>query len=388
MQEYVLKVIKINSIQSLKNWLCIKIPCRMVNISLKQVYVKMNRRSFLKKGIIFGGGLMGIANPKNVHSSNGYSGPVGTNFNGTKFHNQDPKAKRKISDLFKWVSNRTPPKWKNLKTSVFGPSPAISIEPGKLVASFVGHASFLIQTDNINLLTDPIWSERASPVTWAGPKRVRPCAIRFADLPEIDAVLISHNHYDHLDLPTLKRLEKKFSPRYFVPLGLKSFLEDEGLKKVTEMDWWNMAEITGSVKIHAVPAQHFSARGPFDRNTTLWAGFVIESTAGRVFFAGDTGFGPHFEQIKMKFNKINLAILPIGAYKPVWFMSPAHMSPSDALKAHSILKPEMSVAMHYGTFNLADDGQDEATSVLEKALAEKDVDNFNIFEAGKAVQIV
>jgi len=236
--------------------------------------------------------------------------------------------------------------------------------------TFVNHATTLLQMDGVNVLTDPIWSDRCSPVEFAGPKRVRPPGLRFEDLPPIDVVLISHSHYDHLDLPTLKRLARAHHPRFIVGRGVGRILEGAGIGPVTELDWWRGEELRAGFRITSVPTQHFANRGIADRDTTLWTGYTVAGASGTAFFAGDTGFGPQFAEIRKRAGPIRLAILPIGAYKPEWFMGPIHMSPRQALDAHNILGAGTSVAIHFGTFRLAEDGQTEAPDELRKAVAE------------------
>lgn len=187
------------------------------------------------------------------------------------------------------------------------------------------------------------------------------------DLPRIDAILISHNHYDHFDTDTLTRLLKRDRPAVFCPLGLGAALKKLGFANICELDWWQHAAWNGLV-MHCVPAQHFSARGPFDRNKTLWCGWMLEADGGSVYFAGDTGFGGLFEEIAASFPCIRLSLLPIGAFKPHWFMGPIHMTPSQALYAHRILGSAHSIATHFGTFPLADDGEREPLEGLERAM--------------------
>jgi L-ascorbate metabolism protein UlaG (beta-lactamase superfamily) len=230
---------------------------------------------------------------------------------------------------------------------------------GEMRVTFVNHSTVLVQMDGINVLTDPIWSKRCSPVSFAGPRRAVPPGLLFEQLPPIDVVLISHNHYDHMDLPTLRRLADERRPRIFVPLGNKGTLYRRGVNGAEELDWWQSARVRDGVHVHAVPAQHFSGRGLFDRDRALWAGFVVTGPAGAMYFAGDTGFAPHFGQIRERFGPPRLALLPIGAFRPEWFMSRVHMSPDDALRAHEILGTETSLGIHFGTFRLTDDGQDE-----------------------------
>jgi L-ascorbate metabolism protein UlaG (beta-lactamase superfamily) len=202
-------------------------------------------------------------------------------------------------------------------------------------------------------------------------------------LPRIDLVLLSHNHYDHLDLPTLKRIAQRDSPRFIVPLGVGPFLSQHGLKAERELDWWDTAG-----PVICMPARHFSARGLTDRNRTLWCGYWIETPAGSVYFAADTAFGPHFEEIRKRLGSPRLALLPIGAYKPEWFMSPVHMSPRQAVEAHRIIAPERSLAIHWGTFQLADDGAEEPVEDLRRALAEHpDLPPFDVLENGGHLEL-
>jgi L-ascorbate metabolism protein UlaG (beta-lactamase superfamily) len=241
-----------------------------------------------------------------------------------------------------------------------------------LRVTFVNHATVLLQTEGCNLITDPMWSQRASPVEWVGPKRHRDPGIRFEDLPHIDCILISHNHYDHLDVTTLRRLRQRDHPAIFCPLGVRRLLKKIGFEKVYELDWWQ-DHAWRQFRIHCVPAQHFAARTPFDRNRTLWCGWVVECnpskcTPGDIYFAGDTGFGEHFAAISERFTNLRLALLPIGAYQPEWFMGSIHMNPEEAVKAHNILGAGSSMGIHFGTFSLADDAEAEATDRLYEVL--------------------
>jgi L-ascorbate metabolism protein UlaG (beta-lactamase superfamily) len=185
-----------------------------------------------------------------------------------------------------------------------------------------------------------------------------------------------------MDLPTLVRLHKTHSPKMYVPLGNRRTLEKEDIDNVVELDWWQTADLSDSVKITGVPAQHFASRGMFDRNSALWGGYVIESKSGNVFFAGDTGFSPHFEQIAKRIGNIRLAILPVGAYLPRWFMSPQHISPDEALKVHFVVGAKTSVGMHFGTFPLADDGQHQGTDRLKEIVAKANMDGTQFWILG------
>lgn len=244
-------------------------------------------------------------------------------------------------------------------------------DPSKIQITWIGQASFLIQTGGMNLLTDPVFSDRASPFSFIGPKRAVPPGVPLEDLPPIHAVVISHNHYDHLDLPTILKLGNR--PRYFVPLGLDPWFARQGIANVAELDWWEEAKM-GPLAIIAVPAHHFSARTLFDRNETLWAGWVIKARAGTVFFAGCSGYAPEFREIGRKLGPIHISLLPIGGYRPRWFMRAMHMDPPEAVKALQDLGSALSIAMHWGTFKLTDEPLAEPPLYLKKALKEAKVD--------------
>jgi L-ascorbate metabolism protein UlaG (beta-lactamase superfamily) len=266
------------------------------------------------------------------------------------------------------------------------PSHVPDPRPDGVVVTFVGHATFLIQTPGANLLVDPMYSERASPVSFAGPRRVRAPGVRFDDLPPIELVLLSHNHYDHCDLPTLRRLERRFHPRVVTPVGNGPLLRSAGLRLVEEIDWWETASAS-PIPVTLTPAQHFSARGPFDRNRALWGGFLIEAGGFRILHAGDSGYGPHFRRIAERLGPIDLALLPIGAYEPRWFMKDIHMDPAEAVQAHLDLAARESLAMHFGTFQLTPEGIDEPVRELTIALRERVVpaERFRTVEVGGPV---
>jgi N-acyl-phosphatidylethanolamine-hydrolysing phospholipase D len=233
-----------------------------------------------------------------------------------------------------------------------------------LVLTWVGHATFLIQIGGQNVLTDPMWSDRASPVPFAGPRRWTPPGIPFDELPPVDVVLISHNHYDHLDDRTVRQLAGHHSDaRWLAPLGLARFLRRRGVRDVLELDWWEETRL-GDLAIGCTPAQHFSARGMGDRNRTLWCGWSVGAPARQVFFAGDSGYHPALQTIGDRFGPFHVALLPIGAYEPRWFMRPVHMNPEEAVQAFQDLqrsrppipgRPVVMVGMHWGTFKLTDE---------------------------------
>ena len=238
--------------------------------------------------------------------------------------------------------------------------------PARLTATWIGHATVLVQIGGLNVLTDPVWSRRASPVSFAGPARVVPAAVPFAELPSVDVVLLSHNHYDHLDARTVRRLATVHRhAQWLVPLGLADFVRRRGVERVTELDWWDETRV-GEATVACAPAQHFSARGLSDRMRTLWCGWTVEARGRRVYFAGDTAYCPVFAEIARRRGPFDLVILPIGAYEPRWFMRSVHMNPEDALRAYRDLSdvattsqdagptPTM-LAVHWGTFRLTDE---------------------------------
>lgn len=242
---------------------------------------------------------------------------------------------------------------------------------GANTVTWIGHATLLVQLGGLNILTDPQFSERASPVQWMGPRRVSPPAIPIADLPPIDIVLISHDHYDSLDADSVEALRGRPGGErtvFYVPLGLKAWLNDRGIERVVELDWWDQAR-HGGAEVIAVPVQHWSQRWLLRTNRTLWAGFVVRAPGGSFFFAGDSGYSPHFRAIGEKYGPFDLAAIPIGAYEPRWFMRTMHMNPEESVRAHRDVRARQSVAMHWGTFRLTDEPMDEPPRRLTQARA-------------------
>jgi len=288
-------------------------------------------------------------------------------FDGKRFYNPNAPQARGFLDVLRWQLTHhvqpSPAFVPDVSTSI----PAARVNTGELRTSLVNHSTVLLQHRDCNILTDPIWSERASPVSFAGPRRHRQPGIDWENLPPIDLVLLSHNHYDHLDLPTLRRLAARGGSTFIVPLGVAKLLASQKIGPVRELDWGQCESLDG-VRIHGVPALHFSARALSDRNKTLWCGYMIEFPARIAYFAGDTAFGPHFAEIRSRFGSPDLAFLPIGAYEPRWFMSPIHMGPDEALKAHHILGARTSIAIHHGTFQLTDESLDTPKRELESLI--------------------
>lgn len=299
-----------------------------------------------------------------------HRGPVTENFDGLRFRNPEgPPQDKSYAQFLRWQLNRDRGPWERRGLPEGLKSPEERVGDGRLVVTFVNHATVLIQMDGLNILTDPLWSRRASPVSWAGPRRYVPPGVAWEDLPPIDVVLISHNHYDHFDTPTLRRLAKRDSPRIIVPLGDGTILRREGIPGGEELDWWQSVEIADGVSVTLTPKNHWSARGTRDRFASLWGGFVIDSAdSGVVYYAGDTGYGGFYGAVRERFGAPRLALLPIGAYKPRWFMQENHQDPAEAVRAHQVLGAKRSLAVHWGTFRLGDDGQDEPAQEARWAL--------------------
>lgn len=255
-------------------------------------------------------------------------------------------------------------------------------------AVWIGHATVLVKMGDRYLLTDPVFSERASPVSFAGPQRHVAPGIALEDLPSISAVLISHNHYDALDRDSVLALNARFAPRFYAPLGVGEWLRNEGIANVAEMDWWDI-EVLGDWKVHCVPVQHFSSRTPFDRNETLWSGWHVQAPDGALFFAGDTGYSPDFLEVRRRFGAPRLALIPIGAYEPRDFMSPVHVDPAQALQIHLDLEAAISLGIHWGTFRLANEPLTEPPKKLAEAMAAQGVapTAFRVLRHGEAMAV-
>jgi L-ascorbate metabolism protein UlaG (beta-lactamase superfamily) len=277
-----------------------------------------------------------------------------SHFDGTHFYNPGAPQAPGLLDALKWKLTSRPAPSPRLISDVEQSIPPGRVEGNGLRITLVNHSTVLLQQKDWSILTDPIWSERASPLSWIGPRRRRKPGVAWENLPRIDAVLISHNHYDHLDMPTLRRLAARGSPTFIVPARVGARLRSESIGPVHELDWGDSVTLPAA-SIHCVPALHFSSRGIYDRNLTLWCGFVIEYPERLVYFAGDTASGSHFAEIRKKFGRLDVALLPIGAYEPRWFMSAVHMAPDEAVRAHQTLGAKTSIAIHHGTFQLSDE---------------------------------
>ncbi len=306
-------------------------------------------------------------------------------FDGRRFINPTGSAGQPFSAVPRMLLERRTPWPTRVDVPVRRPS---GLDGAAAVLTFIGHATFLIQTASGNVLTDPMYSQRAGPLNLVGPRRVRPPAVRLDDLPPIATVLLSHNHYDHCDLRTLRLLAERFDPLVVTPLGNRSLVRSARVRRVEELDWWQ-ASTTSALSVTLTPAQHFSARSPLDRNRALWGGFVLTIGDRRIFFAGDSGYAPFFRDIRQRLGPIDLALLPIGAYEPRWFMQPIHMNPAEAVQAHVDLQAPESVAMHFGTFQLTTEGIDEPLQALADALRARNIPSsqFRALEFGESLRV-
>lgn len=285
-----------------------------------------------------------------------------TNKKGKRFHNPWNPRNTGFLDFLRWrftAKRKYWPKKIQLKEIV---KPLARVEGNEIHATFIGHATVLIQTQGLNILTDPIWSKKTGPFGM-GVKRVVDPGIPFDLLPKIDLVLVTHGHYDHLDQPTLKRLRKRDNPHIIIPMGNEKYV-----KGAETLDWTQSTQY-GPLRITLEPVQHWSNRSLWDINKGLWGSFVIESPAGNFYLSGDTGYakGLPFKHAKEKYGDFKFALLPIGAYEPRWFMEYVHMNPEDAVKAHCDLGRPFTLGIHYGTFRLTDEGYNDPLIDLSKA---------------------
>ncbi len=306
-------------------------------------------------------------------------------FDGQRFFNPAGAAAQPLSAVPQMLAERRRAWPAHVDTPLRQPLP---LNGAAAVVTFIGHSTFLIQSAEGNILTDPMYSERASPLSFVGPKRVRPAAVSFDDLPRISTVLLSHNHYDHCDRWTLGQLARRFDPLVVTPLGNGSLLRSFGIRKVEELDWWQASK-TAAFPIALTPAHHFSARTPFDRNRALWGGFVFEVGGRRVYFAGDSAYAPFFPAIPQRLGAIDLALLPIGAYEPRWFMRSVHMNPAEAVQVHLDVAASASIGMHFGTFQLTSEGIDDPLLALADARRAQQVapSRFRTLDFGESMRV-
>ena len=283
------------------------------------------------------------------------------------FHNASGRTKHGLAAALRWLITRSPGPWPTHVEDVQVAPPLARVDDGSVRATVIGHATVLVQVAGLNVLTDPVMSTRIGPTSWLGPRRVRAPAVPFDAIPPIDVVLLSHDHYDHLDRPTLRRLAARDDPLVLTGLRVGRKVPS---RNVVELDWWQSHALRDGIAATYVPAEHFSGRGAFDRDKSLWGGFVLDTPHGKVYFAGDTARGFHFRAIRERFGPMTLSLLPIGAYAPRWFMERVHMDPDEALQASLTLESQTSLAIHFATFQLANDSYDAPTRALARAVSQ------------------
>ena len=298
-------------------------------------------------------------------------------YDGKRFFNLEPNARdaKSIFDILKWKLFEKPKPWPDPSKDPTYILKSTEVKlPGDLVVTWINHASILIQWRGVAILTDPIFAEKLGPFGFLNLRRYKPAGLSFEELPPIDFVFLSHNHYDHLDLPTLNLLENRDHPRYIVPLGLGSILSHIPSVRITELDWWEeFSDPVTQLRLILTPAQHWSKRGLFDTNRSLWGGAFLKLQSHSLFFGGDTGYGGHFKQIRERLGSPSVALIPIGAYEPRWFMKSSHLNPDDAVMAHLDLESKQSIAIHFGTFRLSDESMDDPEKELKLALKQRSI---------------
>jgi L-ascorbate metabolism protein UlaG (beta-lactamase superfamily) len=310
---------------------------------------------------------------------------------GRRYVLEGHRGEGSLGDLLKWQMEGKRARWPRRVENPSHAPPPQRVEGAVLKATWVGHSTVLLQTAGLNILTDPFLSTRASPVPFAGPKRVRPAALNAETLPPIDLILLSHNHYDHMDLPALRRIARHHKPHVVTPHGNARWVRRAASSfTIDELGWGEHLDHKG-LRIHVTPALHWSKRGFFDANTALWGAFVVEAPGGPIYFAADTGFGTGstFAEVRERFGAPRLSLLPIGAYEPRWFMHPQHMNPEESVRAHKILESRASLAIHHGTIQLTDEAIDAPVAALMDALTQHSVDpaRFLVPDAGETLTI-
>jgi L-ascorbate metabolism protein UlaG (beta-lactamase superfamily) len=321
-----------------------------------------------------------------------YDGPLSDHFDGERFFDTHGSPPKPPGDLWRWYREGGRATWPAWAPSPFAARPPRRVEGQAWRITYVGHASLLIQTAGLNILLDPVWSQRASPFAFIGPKRVNDPGIAFDALPPIDAALVSHGHYDHLDVATLSALVTPHRPHIITPLGNDTIMRaHDSAIRATAADWGERIALSRDVAVALVACRHWTARTPFDRNRALWAAFVLETPAGRILHVGDSAYGDghHFRTARERHGPFRLAILPIGAYEPRWFMRDQHMNPEESVQAFVDSGAELALGHHYGTFQLTNEAIDAPLQALAAARAAAGVapETFRVLRPGEAWEL-
>jgi L-ascorbate metabolism protein UlaG (beta-lactamase superfamily) len=299
-----------------------------------------------------------------------------------RFINPSGIVSKSFFDVLKWKTSTKPQIWPTEIPKEHNFKLFDNIQENQVSVTFINHSSFLLQFDSLNILTDPVFSKRVSPFSWVGPKRARKSGIEINQLPRIDIVIISHNHYDHLDIKSLKEINKKFKPIFIIPIGNSKLMTSNGISNFKELHWWQTAIFSDDLRVCFTPAQHFSNRGLFDKDKSLWGSYMITYKGQNVYFGGDTGYADHFKKIAKHFKNISLSFLPIGAYEPRWFMRDVHTNPEDAVIAHLDLLSKLSIGMHFGTFQLTDEGINDPIYDLKDAIKKHNISSNSFISLG------
>ncbi|MBT5903881.1 MAG: MBL fold metallo-hydrolase [Opitutaceae bacterium] len=332
-------------------------------------FPRFTRRRFLRNLILFGGTLLGAAALKN-HMASRPRFPISDHCDGAQFFNPGTHVNRTWWDVLKWKRTSTASPWP--ETVAIDP-PALPKAPldGTVCATWINHASVLLQTRHANILTDPVFSDRVSPLSWAGPKRVHPPAIAVEDLPDIHVILLSHDHFDHCDQASLRHFASLPHPPIVVtPLGNGALLREFGFRdeRIIELDWWEAHEFAHGFHVRATPARHWSNRVMGSRNRRLWSGFFLQVGGRTVYYTGDTAWDDFmFADIRKRCGEPDLALIPIGAYEPRWFMASQHCNPAEAVRIHQTVGAVTSIGVHWGTFQLTDEEREAPPQALEIA---------------------
>lgn len=348
---------------------------------------KLFTRRNLFAGFAAFGAVAGVLGLRSA-SARYYDGPTSDHFDGTRFFDPHSSPPKSVATLLRWYSGRQKAEWPDRVPNPYSDRPPVRVDGPEWRISYVGHATLLLQTAGLNILIDPVWSERASPVRFAGPKRVNDPGIAFDALPPIDVVLVSHCHYDHLDVETLSRLAAAHKARIVTPLGNDTIMTDhDPAIRAEAHDWHDRVELAKDVAVTLVPTRHWSARGLTDRNKALWSSFVVETPAGRIYHVADSGYGDghHFRAARDRYGPFRLAILPIGAYEPRWFMGDQHMNPAESVRAFQTCGAEFALGHHYGTFQLTDEPFDAPERALVAARVDAGIEpeQFRLLKPGQ-----
>ncbi|MCC7348375.1 MAG: MBL fold metallo-hydrolase [Variibacter sp.] len=351
----------------------------------------MSRRHLFASFAAAGTALGGLLTMRSA-AARYYDGPVSDHFDGHSFFDPHGSRPKRLADVARWWLSGGKSEWPPHVPNARSDRPPERVSGPTLRVAAVGHATHLIQTGGLNILTDPVWSERASPVRFAGPRRVRAPGIPFEALPPVDIVLVSHCHYDHLDLETLSRLHAAHAPRVITPLGNDSIMRahDPAIRAEAH-DWRDRVDLGGGMAVTLAPMHHWSARGLFDRNKALWAAFIVDTPWGRIYHVGDAGYGDghHFRAARDAHGPLRLAILPIGAYEPRWFMRDHHMNPEEAVQAFRDCGAQLALGHHFGCIQLTDEPIDAPPRALAEARQAAGIaeEAFRLLEPGEVWEL-